>query len=171
MGNQLSVCQDTSDDVPSFDFSRSYSSEETDKLLQSTLTGKTRRDEEFLSKAHTWDTDESIDIGTTDEWIGRSPALIRLTGKHPLNCEPKLESLYDQGFITPISIHYVRSHGRVPKLPWDTHKVNITGFVSNPRSFSMDELVSMPSVTIPVTLTCAGNRRKEENEDSTGVPP
>jgi DMSO/TMAO reductase YedYZ molybdopterin-dependent catalytic subunit len=30
-------------------------------------------------------------------------------------------------------------------------------------SISMDDLVSMPSVTVPVMLVCAGNRRKEEN--------
>jgi hypothetical protein len=28
---------------------------------------------------------------------------------------------------------------------------------------SMDELLTLPSVTLPVTLVCAGNRRKEEN--------
>jgi len=27
----------------------------------------------------------------------------------------------------------------------------------------MDELLALPSVTLPVTLVCAGNRRKEEN--------
>jgi nitrate reductase (NAD(P)H) len=27
----------------------------------------------------------------------------------------------------------------------------------------MDEIISFPSITIPVTLVCAGNRRKEEN--------
>lgn len=36
--------------------------------------------------------------------------------------------------------------------------------VDNPRSFTMDELISaLPSYTIPVTLVCAGNRRKEQN--------
>lgn len=30
-------------------------------------------------------------------------------------------------------------------------------------SLSMDDLLQLPSVTIPVTLVCAGNRRKEEN--------
>ena len=27
----------------------------------------------------------------------------------------------------------------------------------------MDQILAMPSVTLPVTLVCAGNRRKEEN--------
>lgn len=30
-----------------------------------------------------------------------------------------------RGFITPVSLHYVRNHGPVPKMPWDTHKLNI----------------------------------------------
>eukprot|EP01051_Picozoa_sp_SAG22_P003113 SAG22_NODE_147_length_17533_cov_46.384536_12_plen_278_part_00 len=42
------------------------------------------------------------------------PDLIRLTGKHPFNCEPPLDTLYNQGFITPTSLHYVRNHGERP---------------------------------------------------------
>ena len=33
--------------------------------------------------------------------------------------------LMDKGFITPVSIHYVRNHGAVPRLDWDTHKVKV----------------------------------------------
>jgi nitrate reductase (NAD(P)H) len=39
----------------------------------------------------------------------------------------------------------------------------VGGLVDRPESLSMDDLVAMPSVTLPVTLVCAGNRRKEEN--------
>jgi hypothetical protein len=42
-------------------------------------------------------------------------------------------------------------------------RIEIGGLVERPMSISMDELLSMPSVTLPVTLVCAGNRRKEEN--------
>lgn len=45
--------------------------------------------------------------------------------RHPLNCEPPLSMLMDKGFITPVSIHYVRNHGAVPRLDWDTHKVKV----------------------------------------------
>jgi nitrate reductase (NAD(P)H) len=47
--------------------------------------------------------------------------LIKLTGRHPHNCEPDMETLM-RGFITPPSVHYVRTHGNTPKLRWDTHK-------------------------------------------------
>jgi hypothetical protein len=51
------------------------------------------------------------DEKTPDNWVKRHPELIRLTGKHPFNCEPPLDTLYAQGFITPPSLHYVRNHG------------------------------------------------------------
>jgi len=103
------------------------------------------------------------DIDTPDNWVKRHPKLVRLTGMHPFNVEAPLDLLYDQGFLTPASLHYVRNHGPVPQLDWSTHKVQINGLVSEPLTFSMDELAALPSMSIPVTLTCAGNRRKEQN--------
>ncbi|CAG8477630.1 9926_t:CDS:2 [Ambispora leptoticha] len=103
------------------------------------------------------------DVGTPDEWIPRQQSLIRLTGKHPFNCEPPLSTLMEQGFITPNALHYVRNHGPVPKLSWETHRLVVEGLVSKQISLTMDEIVRLPSREIPVTLVCAGNRRKEQN--------
>ena len=103
------------------------------------------------------------DKKTPDNWVPRHPELIRLTGKHPFNCEPPLEKLFEQGFLTPPSLHYVRNHGYCPKRSWEEHVVSIEGVVDFPLKLTMDELVAMPSLTIPVTLVCAGNRRKEQN--------
>ncbi|XP_077213361.1 nitrate reductase [NADH]-like [Tasmannia lanceolata] len=104
------------------------------------------------------------DEGTSDGWIKRHPSLIRLTGKHPFNSEPPLTKLMHHGFITPASIHYVRSHGAVPKANWDDWTVEICGLVKRPTKFTMSQLVNefKPS-EFPVTLVCAGNRRKEQN--------
>ena len=52
---------------------------------------------------------------------------------------------------------------QVPRKHWDTHRVEINGLVGKPISLSMAEIVALPSITLPVTLVCAGNRRKEEN--------
>ena len=41
--------------------------------------------------------------------------------------------------------------------------MEINGLVGKPISLSMAEIVALPSITLPVTLVCAGNRRKEEN--------
>lgn len=103
------------------------------------------------------------DRNTPDNWIPRNPELIRLTGKHPFNCEPPLPALMEEGFLTPTDLHYVRNHGPVPRLLWDSHRVQISGFVKNPVDISMEQILSLPSVTMPITLVCAGNRRKEQN--------
>lgn len=101
-----------------------------------------------------------------DNWIPRSSHLTRLTGSHPMNAEPDLTDLYDAGLITPTHLHYVRNHGAVPKLDWDTHKVTVEdpeGLCRNPREFSMKEIAEMDWICIPVTLACDGNRRGEVN--------
>lgn len=69
----------------------------------------------------------------------------------------------DHGFITPASVHYVRNHGYVPQGDWDTWQLEVTGLVAKPMVLSMAEIAAMPSRTIPVTLVCVGNRRKEQN--------
>ncbi|KAG2584430.1 hypothetical protein PVAP13_6KG411500 [Panicum virgatum] len=104
------------------------------------------------------------DEGTADSWVERNPSLIRLTGKHPLNCEPPLARLMHHGFITPAPLHYVRNHGAVPRGDWATWAVEVTGLVRRPARLTMDELSrDFPAVELPVTLACAGNRRKEQN--------
>ncbi|KAJ6846898.1 nitrate reductase [NADH] [Iris pallida] len=104
------------------------------------------------------------DQGTADAWIERNPSLIRLTGKHPFNCEAPLSRLMHHGFLTPTPLHYVRNHGPVPRAGWSEWSVQVSGLVSRPRAISMNELVAdFSPVEIPVTLVCAGNRRKEQN--------
>ena len=41
--------------------------------------------------------------------------------------------------------------------------MEIGGAVSNPISFSMDEIAAMETISFPCTVSCAGNRRKEQN--------
>jgi len=105
-----------------------------------------------------------VDKNTPDDWVPRSKHMIRLTGKHPFNCEAEIGMLMDQGFFTPPALHYIRNHGYAMKdISWDTHTFTINGCVTNPLTISMDQLAAMPSVSLPVTLVCAGNRRKEQN--------
>ena len=58
------------------------------------------------------------DQDTPDEWVPRHADLVRLTGRHPFNCEAPLKQLFAKGFITPTALHYVRNHGAAPKLSW-----------------------------------------------------
>jgi len=103
------------------------------------------------------------DVDTPDAWINRHPDMVRLTGKHPFNVEPPLPLLMEHGFITPAALHYVRNHGAPPKLKWEEHTLSVSGLVGTPKTFTMDDLLALPSRELPVTLVCAGNRRKEEN--------
>ncbi|KAF9875001.1 nitrate reductase [Colletotrichum karsti] len=104
---------------------------------------------------------DEADQFTPDNWLPRSPELIRLTGKHPLNAEPELTKLFDAGLVTPNELHYVRNHGPVPRLLWEFHTIDIQ---DGKFSVSMDQLKNdFDSVNIPVFLACDGNRRKELN--------
>nr|TKS00592.1 hypothetical protein D5086_0000180310 [Populus alba] len=103
------------------------------------------------------------DEGTADNWIERNPSMVRLTGKHPFNSEPPLARLMHHGFITHGPLHYVRNMVPVPKATWQDWTVEVCGLVKGSR-FTMDELVNeFPARELPVTLVCAGNRRKEQN--------
>ncbi|KAF7816901.1 inducible nitrate reductase [NADH] 2-like [Senna tora] len=104
------------------------------------------------------------DEATPDRWIPRNPSLVRLTGKHPFNSEAPLSRLMHHGFITPVPLHYVRNHGPVPMARWDQWTIDVCGLLNHPTTFTMDQLVKeFPTRQIPVTLVCAGNRRKEQN--------
>ncbi|KUI68193.1 Nitrate reductase [NADPH] [Cytospora mali] len=107
------------------------------------------------------------DLKTPDSHVQRDPRLIRLTGTHPFNVEPPLTELWDEGFLTSKDLHYVRNHGAVPLvhdgdvLDWT---FSIEGLVENPFTMTLRDLLDeFEQVTYPVTLVCAGNRRKEQN--------
>lgn len=98
---------------------------------------------------------------TPDNWLPRAPTLIRLTGKHPMNAEPDLSTLFDAGIVTPNELHYVRNHGPVPHLIWELHKID---FQNGKAQLSMDSLKNdFDPINIPIALACDGNRRKEYN--------
>ncbi|KAI7781700.1 Nitrate reductase [NADPH] [Diaporthe eres] len=107
------------------------------------------------------------DLRTPDKHVARDPRLLRLTGVHPFNVEPPLTELWKEGFITTKDLHYVRNHGAVPLvhdediLDWS---FTVEGLVENPLSLTLRELLAdFEQLTYPITLVCAGNRRKEQN--------
>lgn len=104
---------------------------------------------------------DEADQFTPDNWLPRSDHLIRLTGKHPMNAESDLTTLFEGGLITPNELHYIRNHGAVPRLLWEFHTVEIENGKLN---LSMDDLKDkFEHINIPVALACDGNRRKELN--------
>ncbi|CAH0020933.1 unnamed protein product [Clonostachys rhizophaga] len=115
----------------------------------------------------------AVDGPTPDNWVNRDERLVRLTGKHPFNVEAPLSTLFSKGFLTPQNLFYVRNHGYVPRVTRDeakSWKLRVHGLVENEFQFTIDDLKSMfPTVTLPVTLVCAGNRRKEQNVVTKGL--
>ena len=61
--------------------------------------------------------------------------------------------------ITPIGMHYLLTHFDIPAAEEATWTLEIGGHVRHPRTLTMDEVRSLPSVTVPVTMECAGNGR------------
>ncbi|KAK5165365.1 uncharacterized protein LTR77_008894 [Saxophila tyrrhenica] len=107
------------------------------------------------------------DKKTPDSWLPRDPRLIRLTGVHPFNVEAPLTDLFNEGFLTSPELFYVRNHGYVPNcededvLNWE---FSIEGMVEHPIAMTLRDLLDQyEQRTYPITLVCAGNRRKEQN--------
>lgn len=107
------------------------------------------------------------DLRTPDKHVPRDPRLLRLTGVHPFNVEAPLTELWNEGFVTTKDLHYVRNHGPVPLvhdedvLDWS---FTVEGLVENPLALTLrDLLADFEQLTYPITLVCAGNRRKEQN--------
>ena len=61
--------------------------------------------------------------------------------------------------ITPLGMHYLLTHFDIPAAEEATWTLEIAGQVRHPRTLTMDEVRSLPSVTVPVTMECAGNGR------------
>ena len=77
--------------------------------------------------------------------------------RNPENLEFPFSTL--NSFITSNEQFFVRSHFDVPKLETDGWRLIIEGRVEKPCEIGYDELLSMPSRTVTMTLECAGNSR------------
>jgi DMSO/TMAO reductase YedYZ molybdopterin-dependent catalytic subunit len=78
-------------------------------------------------------------------------------GESPLNLEMPFEEV--EGFLTPTESFYVRTHFPIPVIDRDAWWLQVEGDVENPFAINYEELLKLESVTIPVTLECAGNNR------------
>ena len=81
--------------------------------------------------------------------------------KAPYNAEPPLDRLR-AAFVTPQQLLYVRSHGDIPEVNAASHRISVEGLVSQPFSFSVDELRHrFAAHTVQAVMQCAGNRRAD----------
>ena len=83
----------------------------------------------------------------------------------PRNGEPSLEKLI-QSWLTPVKHFYVRSHAPNPKIDSEKFVLSVEGHVRNPIKLSLKQLAQLKRRNVTATLTCAGNRRTEFNQES-----
>src|SRR6187397_707059 len=68
-----------------------------------------------------------------------------------------LEALrYD---LTPTGLHYQVLHFDIPEVDPSRWRLAIGGLVEKPLELTLDDIRRRPSVTLPVTMECAGNGR------------
>jgi sulfite oxidase len=90
-----------------------------------------------------------------------APGKLIVRSEKPYNAEPSLADLA-AAWITPEPLFYVRNHGNAPAVDLKAFRLEVSGLVERPLSLSLAELQALGKpVTIPATLTCAGNRRNE----------
>jgi DMSO/TMAO reductase YedYZ molybdopterin-dependent catalytic subunit len=77
--------------------------------------------------------------------------------EEPLNLEMPFETV--ENFITPTESFYVRTHFPIPKIDRDAWWLHVEGEIEKPFAINYEELLNMESLTVPVTLECAGNNR------------
>lgn len=149
---ESSVAEDDDITDPAFEFDQPGS----EQLHQYPLPPKSKKSQVLAE-----------DLKTPDNHVPRDPRLIRLTGIHPFNVEAPLSELFNEGFLTTENLFYVRNHGPVPRVEDDDTldwQFSVEGLVENPVKMTLrDLLIDYDQVTYPVTLVCAGNRRKEQN--------
>ena len=75
--------------------------------------------------------------------------------EEPLNAETRLDEKTPA--ITPAGKHYVRTHFPIPTHP---RSIVIHGAGTRPRAISLDEIRSLQTRSMVVTLECAGNGRR-----------
>ncbi len=85
----------------------------------------------------------------------------------PLNLESPFAAL--DGFLTPTSRFYVRSHFAQPTIDMTTWRLRIDGAVKEALTLDLNAIRKMPSKTFPATLECAGNGRAHLVPRANGV--
>ncbi|HTX12986.1 MAG TPA: sulfite oxidase [Solirubrobacteraceae bacterium] len=61
--------------------------------------------------------------------------------------------------LTPLGLHYLLSHYDIPTVEVDSWQLELVGRVACPTALSLRELKQRETVTVPVTMECAGNGR------------
>ena len=93
-------------------------------------------------------------VATTSSAPGISTDELRLALR---NSGMPLEAL--RWPITPLGLHYLLIHYDIPAVDAAAWRLELGGAVERPLALSLDELQRRETVTVPVTMECAGNGR------------
>jgi DMSO/TMAO reductase YedYZ molybdopterin-dependent catalytic subunit len=63
--------------------------------------------------------------------------------------------------LTPLGLHYLLIHYDVPQVDAAAWRLELGGLVERPLELSLDDLRRRETVTVPVTMECAGNGRAQ----------
>ena len=76
------------------------------------------------------------------------------------NLEMRWENMDHRGYLVPNELFFVRNNNPTPRIALDNYQFAIFGDgVSHPCSFTYDELLSLPSISVIKSIECAGNGR------------
>ncbi len=90
----------------------------------------------------------------------KDPAFV-VREERPFNAGPP-PKLLRRAAVTPKELFFVRNHGTIPDVDPGHYRLSVSGMVKRKLRLSLDELrARFPEVTLPATLECAGNRRRE----------
>jgi DMSO/TMAO reductase YedYZ molybdopterin-dependent catalytic subunit len=87
--------------------------------------------------------------------------------EHPLSLDELQLALRNSGMplealrwpLTPLGLHYLLIHYDIPAVDPADWRLEVGGCVDRPLSLSLDALHRRETVTVPVTMECAGNGR------------
>ena len=144
-----------------------YDQDRADELIakRSKTLGISRRDFAFMFAAGALASVAMPSFGQTavtqtDQSILKAapPEFFRRSGS---NLEMRWEAMYNRGYIVPNELFFVRNNSPVvPRIDPKVWQLKVDGSaVSRPRTFSYDEILSMPSVSVIRSIECAGNGR------------
>jgi DMSO/TMAO reductase YedYZ molybdopterin-dependent catalytic subunit len=76
------------------------------------------------------------------------------------NLEMKWEQMYNRGYIVPNELFFVRNNSPTPQINASRWRLTVKGTgVTNPQTFTYDDLLKLPSSSVIKALECAGNGR------------
>ena len=145
-----------------------YDQERADEFVagRAKMFGMSRRDFAFrfaagaLASVALPSFGQTASVAQTDQSVLKPapPEFFRRSGS---NLEMRWEAMYNRGYIVPNELFFVRNNSPVvPRIDQKLWQLKIEGTgVSRPRTFSYNDILSMPSVSVIRSIECAGNGR------------